>query len=121
MQRIFILVVYSGLIRGVAISNFSAQFESVFGRKVDIKEYRVLKGERDYAERYRFLWLKGGNYIKAILDSEADSIAFTIKDLETEKYYLFLADKELLNDPNWLNGECEEIEDKGEVQEYWKQ
>ena len=55
------------------------------------------------------------------MDSEADSIAFTIKDLETEKYYLFLADKELLNDPNWLNGECEEIEDKGEVQEYWKQ
>ena len=79
-------------------------------RVVIVKKYQVVKGFFDYLDGYDFLWLKGRKYIKEPLIKN-EGIHFTIRDLDSGKLFLFTADKDLLNDPDWLNLDGEDLKE----------
>ncbi len=106
----FKLRMNSRLIRRIDVCSGALKITTPFGRVVIVKKYQVVKGFFDYLDGYDFLWLKGRKYIKEPLIKN-EGIHFTIRDLDSGKLFLFTADKDLLNDPDWLNLDGEDLKE----------
>lgn len=85
---IFKIFMYSRLVYKLGVFGSKIVVENLFGQQTEIKNY---EGFSDYVQSYRCLWMKGGNYIKEEL-IENKGWHFTVRDMNTGLFYLFIID-----------------------------
>ena len=91
MVGMFKIFMYSRLIYKCEVFGSKIVVENLFGQQSEIEHYEIYEGFSDYVQSYKWLWLKGENYIKEEL-IENKGWHFTVRDMNTGLFYLMTID-----------------------------
>ncbi|WP_313738108.1 hypothetical protein [Acinetobacter sp.] len=91
MTGIFKIYMYSRLVYKSEDLGLKTAIINPFGKKTLLENYEIYEGYSDYVQSFRFLWLKGKNYINDEL-IENEGCHFTLKDMNTGIFYLLTID-----------------------------
>lgn len=91
MVGMFKIFMYSRLIYKCEVFGSKIVVENLFGQQSEIEHYEIYEGYSDYVQSYKWLWLKGENYIKEEL-IENKGWHFTVRDMNTGLFYLMTID-----------------------------
>ena len=103
MTGIFKIYMYSRLVYKSEDLGVKIAIINPFGKKTLLENYEIYEGYFDYVQSFRFLWLKGKNYINdELIDNKG--CHFTVKDMNTGILYLLTIDpdkKECITEPDF--------------------